>query len=497
MFCYRCGNEVAAEQKNCVRCGAPLETGEDVARQDGTATSTQVVAPFAAPAITESTQSTSRSGLSRKSFWFAVTCAGLILIAAIVLVLTFFVFSNTRKASNKVAKARVELLQGNYKNAVQLCHEAVKLDPKSSEGFAVLSISENELGDESSPKADADKAVNLNPNDSTAYVSRGFAVSGSDPDKSLQDYQEAMKLDKSNVLAYAYKSFLEKAQKKYKDALASANMAIKVAPKSAFPYIVRAQVRMAMDEKDNALSDCDAALKYDPRSAFAYKMRTVVDAEQGNWDKAISDISKAIELEPSNVDLYLTRVDCYDNMKAYDKALADCNKSIALDPKSSDPYIKRGYVYLYFLNRTQDALADYLKAAEIDPTSATAYVDIADVYCKTNQYQPAIDAANKALSLDPKYAMAYGNRGVAYERLGQFAQALSDYQTALNLDPGNQDYLSNITSLNNMLLMQQAMDAQQQQMMLQQQMDMQNQMMQQQMDMQNQMMMQQQQTNIF
>jgi len=114
-------------------------------------------------------------------------------------------------------------------------------------------------------------AIELDPNDATAYCNRGLAWrSLGDFDRAIADCSEAIRLD----------------------------------PKLAWAYTNRSNAWLKKGDLDKAIADCDEAIRLDPRDATAYCNRGVAWRKKGDYERALADDRQAIRLDPNDVYSY-------------------------------------------------------------------------------------------------------------------------------------------------------------------------------------------------
>lgn len=106
-------------------------------------------------------------------------------------------------------------------------------------------------------------AINAQLDTAPTYASRGFAYAAlGDSDSALADYNKALELDETLVVA----------------------------------YINRGTLYTRLGNFGLALNDFDLALGLNPDDPIAYNNRGVVHAAEGNFDLAIADFEQAIQL---------------------------------------------------------------------------------------------------------------------------------------------------------------------------------------------------------
>src|SRR5215467_2572573 len=85
-------------------------------------------------------------------------------------------------------------------------------------------------------------------------------------------------------------------------AIADFDQAVKLDPRNALAYIHRGEIHRRRGDSDRAIADAGQAIKLSPKSAAAYAIRGNAYAERGEYDRAIDDLGDAIRLDPKNTD---------------------------------------------------------------------------------------------------------------------------------------------------------------------------------------------------
>ncbi|GMO45298.1 MAG: hypothetical protein Ta2B_26240 [Termitinemataceae bacterium] len=87
-----------------------------------------------------------------------------------------------------------------------------------------------------------------------------------------------------------------------------------------------------------------------------------------------------------------------------------------------------------YSSNNQSAGAPVLSKIYVDP-AAEKYNDIGVTLCNYGKYKDAIEEFDKALGQYKDFAVAYNNRGAAYALLGNSQNALLDFNQALRINP--------------------------------------------------------------
>lgn len=150
---------------------------------------------------------------------------------------------------------------------------------------------------------------------------------------------------------------------------------------------------------DDAIASYNKAIKKNPVYAYAFVSRGIAYMSQGNLDKAISNYSEAIDVDPEFTEAYQNRGVLYEYRGQFNKAITDFNKAVAADPGSAVLYFNRGMAYVY-KSQYDKALPDLSKAIELKPNYAKAYINKGLVCEELGMRREAIDSYKNAVQYD-------------------------------------------------------------------------------------------------
>ena len=231
-----------------------------------------------------------------------------------------------------------------------------------------------------------------------AAYSRGFAFFlDGEYDKSIEKYDEAIRLDPEYTDVYYYRGLAYKKLTRY----------------------------------ELAIEDYEAAIRLDPEYTNAYWGRGNAYAALGQYNSAIQDHSEAIGLDPENAELFYLRGNDYAGLRRFTQAIEDYDEAIRLNPVHAAAYGNRGSSYAA-LGQYQPALDDHTEAIRLEP-AASRYNSRGAVYRIMGQSEQAIEDYSDAIRLDPSFAVAYSNRALVYTLLGNDAEAGRDVESAVAL----------------------------------------------------------------
>ena len=270
---------------------------------------------------------------------------------------------------------------------------------------------------------------------SAYYVRSQIFAARNDADRQLTDLDDALRLDRANVLALIARGKLMRARKTYDRARADFDAAIATDPKNADAFYQNALLARDRGDADQAISDWTRSLDIDPSQASAYANRGALLRDQKKFNASLADFEAAVKLAPKDQTIEIGRGRTLGEMKDTAGALAVFSGVIALNPNNAYAYFQRAY-----FNRRdrQQALADYNETIRINPKSVFAYYNRGSIKRGLKDWDGAIADYNRAIELDPTYAAAFTSRGLAYEAKNDIERAKADFNAAL-ATPQNSD----------------------------------------------------------
>ncbi len=241
--------------------------------------------------------------------------------------------------------------------------------------------------------------IQTNPRDVSAYVARANAkLFDKQCDDAIQDYDNALRLDRGNVSALTFRGI--------------------------------AHAALGLNQK--ALADLAEALRLDPRAIDALYFRGSFLADKGQSERAIADLTQCIHLSPNHAAAYRNRAGAWGDVKEFGKMMADSNRAIQLNRKDRVVFHKRTF-YLLQQGRNDDALADANQAIRLR-ADAEGFNNRGYTYAKMHRFDEALADYKTALDQEPKYLRPRVNRIELLLEQSQFADALDDLAEVLRLD---------------------------------------------------------------
>ncbi len=179
-----------------------------------------------------------------------------------------------------------------------------------------------------------------------------------------------VELNDSSALVSLGNTYLD--LKRYEEALAALEQALRLDPNEAPAYIGRGGVLLNLKRYEEALAAFDQAIRLDPNGAPAYTVKGIALGELKRYEEALAAFDQAIRFDPTFAFVYNDKGAVLLNLQRYEEALAAFDQTIRFDPNDVLAYTAKG-IALRNLKRYEEALAAYEQALRLDPTDTDAY----------------------------------------------------------------------------------------------------------------------------
>ncbi len=296
--------------------------------------------------------------------------------------------------------------------AIASLDRAIELDPENAEVYSQRSFGKSFLGEMDESIEDAQRAVQLAPDDVQNSARLGFAY------KNRADGEK-----------FAFDKDLGKAIADYKNALGAFETYLKVHgdPKN----------------QDESLEDDPEAI--DPKNVYLARALTHIaiansipdEDREAHYQRAIDDCNRALEFEVTEAErasALFQRGIAERLMGKTQVAIDTFSDAITAAGSFPDASLRRGIAY-YHLGQLDAAMADFQQAAQELPRDGRVNFWLGVIRARRGDYNEAIRLYSAALRENPGYKPAYNNRGLAYLRIGRFQQAAEDFSALLQRDP--------------------------------------------------------------
>ncbi len=223
------------------------------------------------------------------------------------------------------------------------------------------------------------------------YMAKGDTVAA------LADVEKALQINKNNTNAYVIRADVAiNSERNFENALADMDEAIKLQPQYAGFFVNRAFLRYNLDDYFGAMADYDYAIQLDPVNLPALFNRGLLRSEVQDNNKAIDDFTQVLQIDPDNYKALYNRAVLFKEIGAYQNSIDDINKVIAAYPSFAGAYFLRCEDYRAMGNMRQ-AEKDYNKSLALSKNAADASDEESDDNESPEMSQK--DVANRFKSL--------------------------------------------------------------------------------------------------
>jgi len=208
---------------------------------------------------------------------------------------------------------------------------------------------------------DCNEAIRIDPNDASAYKSRGDAYRDKGEfDLAIADYARMIRLDPS--YAWSNRETID-----YDRAIEGYTQMIRNNPDAVWLYKKRGELYFYKDDYDHTIEDYTQVIIANPNDAYAYRTRGYSYSEKKDYNRAIEDYTQAIRINNNDSWAYEKRGEAYYLKDDYDRAIEDYTQAIRFFfPNDAYVYKLRGDSYKE-KGDIDRAIADYTEAIRFEP----------------------------------------------------------------------------------------------------------------------------------
>ncbi|MBI4677525.1 MAG: tetratricopeptide repeat protein [Elusimicrobia bacterium] len=373
--------------------------------------------------------------------------------------------------------ARAAYLRGDVRGTLTPLNEVRKLRPRMLAAKAMVARVAHVYEDYAEMRAEAGRIVAEYMPESkrpAEWTARGTAyLYLEDPDKALESFEKALKLDRQSAEALAGRAQVWRTKGYTLKALADMEEVVLKAPRSALYLLQRAMLHYELKQHDKAIADLTMALRVNGRYYVAFGLLGTVFAAKGDLARAAKSYDKAIELEHEYAYAYIGRAAVRLALEDPEGAFADLDTVLHDNPKHFGAMFNRAEA-LHASGKRDEGLEAYRAALSCDLPDSGAAALLAERLASNLLWREAIEAYTQAYTLskkpaflmkrsqahevlkdndlamkdlesaveaDPSLAKAWAGRGMLAAKMGDEKQALSDLSRAFKLDPKNPEVL--------------------------------------------------------
>jgi TolB-like protein/DNA-binding winged helix-turn-helix (wHTH) protein/Flp pilus assembly protein TadD len=268
--------------------------------------------------------------------------------------------------------------------------------------------------------------------------------SGSDLEKSIADYKEAVRLDSHFALAYAGWSIALGAYARiYAHGAAKRDLtrrerrpalkAVALAPDLAEGHLALAYVHLRSLDFERASEEFERAIALAPGNARVLRDDGQFAVGMSHTDAGIAAARRAVALDPLNISSHDSLGEALRVVRRYDEAMAAYQHELALEPNPRSQVLLEG-AYIYYAAGNFEKMRSTCEGLPEGAMETLTQSCLALAYHKLGRHADAETALAREEALDGE-AGAF-DYAVIYAQWGNITKALCWLETALRLgDP--------------------------------------------------------------
>ncbi|EKD28661.1 MAG: hypothetical protein ACD_79C00251G0007 [uncultured bacterium] len=221
---------------------------------------------------------------------------------------------------------------------------------------------------------------------------------------SIEYHTRDIKINPKDSDAYFSRGFARLVQGLCDDAILDFTQAILISPNEALTYFFRGRCKFMKTYYLDALNDFTKAIALNKNYLAAYFFRAKCKFKMNEFNKALEDIDKTLELSQENADLYAWKAYVLNSLKDYSAAEKLYLKAIDLDKTCHFAYNNLAWIYTACENKQ---LINIPKAISLSKEAVKlqkkdTYVDtLACAYAENQDFKNAMKYAAELCHLNP------------------------------------------------------------------------------------------------
>jgi len=269
---------------------------------------------------------------------------------------------------------------------------------------------------------------------SNALTAKGIeTASDTNNEAAMPFFEEAIKFDKQNDVAYAKLGAIHDAKGRPDKAAANYEKAVAINPAftSLYPplglmYLDKGEIAKA----ENCLQKSDAAGIDTAETRF---MHGVLYFKQNKNAEALAAFDRTLEFDRRYAPALYYRGQLLDRMGQQDQAIAAYQKTLEIEPSNSAASFDMGVDY-YNKGDYANAAMAYERTIKIDNGNAQAHANLASTYRQLERFADA-NAEYKIASATIKTADLYSEWGYCLGKTADWDKSVARLNTASELSP--------------------------------------------------------------
>jgi tetratricopeptide (TPR) repeat protein len=314
---------------------------------------------------------------------------------------------------------------------------ALAIDPEDSTAWYNKGRTLSQLGRHEEALDAHDRALAIDPFDSATWFQKGLTLYElGRHEEALGPYDCALDIDPDDSATWFQKGLTLDKLGRHEEELASYDRALTIDPEDSNVWFIKGVTLVQLGRHEDALEAYDRALAINPDDSTTWFQKGLTLYELGRHEDALEAYDRALAIDPDDSATWFQKGLTLDKLLQHQEALEAYDCVLAIDAGYRNVWHDKGRT-LSQLGQHEDALEAYDRALATDPNNSAASYDKGLVLKKLGRHQEALQAFDRVLAIDPSNSIAWHNKGLALGQLGRHQEALEAFNRALAVDPSS------------------------------------------------------------
>lgn len=301
--------------------------------------------------------------------------------------------------------ASKEKILGNYKQAMMMYLQCLKLDPDHAPSMYEMARLYRMQGSTNDALGLAEKAVDIDPENKwyNLLLASLYEQSGQNA-KAINIFNKLQALYPDDVELMYQVAMLYLKENRFDDAIAVYNKIERISGPDEDIIIQKQNLYLMIDQPDKAVAEVEKLIQMYPGESRYYALLAELYMDIDNYPKAIENLEKISELDPQNPYIHITLAEYYFKTGDRDKAFEELKSGFATPDLELE--IKFQVLLTYYSDdeMSGDYEAQIAELTEIlistHPNDARPYSLKADLLIRKENYKEARETFRKVIEID-------------------------------------------------------------------------------------------------
>jgi len=325
--------------------------------------------------------------------------------------------------NNLLVKADAAIKSQDYAAAAKDLEDYLAQRPQEASAHFQLGYAYTGLGRTADARAEYQRATELDPKMSEAFLNLGLSELASDPAAAVAPLQRAVELMPSEAQPKIILASALARSGKLDDAIRQYQAANELDGRNYALHLGLAEALSAKGRLSDSENEFRAAIALDGSDPAAHLGLGNCLFAQKKYSEAANELAIYLKAQPHDEKTRMARISALIETAKYDDAVAELDRSAA-SAQPNVAYLKLRYEALAGAKRNDEALATLLKAAALAPQDAEIHFKIGQAALDKKDYRSAVREFATALGIQPADNLSLAGL-VSAEYLGKnYAEAL-------------------------------------------------------------------------